>query len=80
MIKGPMDEQISNRLSSVIALAERLRRHSNKIGKGPHAADLRLAATYLRGYAALLLTESALSCEDPRERDALIREALQLRP
>ncbi len=72
-------QQISRYPGGVIALSERLRRYSSKIGNCPHGADLRLASIYLRAYATLLIAEAADRCVDPKEHDALLHEVLQLR-
>jgi hypothetical protein len=76
---GDMVRVEPHRPESVLAVAERLGRHAKKTARGPHAADLRLAAKYLRAYASALIAEEARACSDAGEREALMSEADELR-
>ena len=69
--------------STLIALAERLRKHSRVItrqtdARNPFAADLRYAATVVRHMAALRLAEEARRENNHQRRRALEQEAASL--
>jgi hypothetical protein len=68
--------------TSIISLAERLRKHSHRLRKlnprDPLAGDLRFAAFVARRFAALKVAEAARKEGNPRYRRALEHEAAQL--
>jgi hypothetical protein len=70
-------EKSRAKTSAILALSERLRAASRK-SKGPLAADLRLAARYLKRLAGYYALDAAVAERDPDERRRLTREALDL--
>ena len=65
-------------VESVLSLAERLRKLSRRRGRSEVAADLRLAAMYLRKMAAQGIVREAEQTIDPVEQQRLTNEAAEL--
>jgi hypothetical protein len=65
-------------VESVLSLAERLRKLSRRRGRSEVAADLRLAAMYLRKMAAQGIVREAEQTIDPVEQQRLTHEAAEL--
>ena len=65
---------------AILALAERLKKHSRNItkreGRTPLAGDLRMAAFHLRRYACLLIKDALQTEEDTARRIQLTKQAI----
>jgi len=66
------------RLAAIIALSERLRKQSHRARNHKTIADLRLAARYLRGLAALGVAEEAEAETEPKRKARLERKFIRL--
>jgi hypothetical protein len=68
---------MSPRTESILALAERLRVRSRRMGptRSPERADLRLAVAYLKRLAAIQIANEATLAARPPDRLALQAES-----